>query len=1099
MLEASAGTGKTRVLVERYVNLLRAGVDPEHILAITFTRKAAAEMRQRIIDRLKEASRSVAGRRGALARSAAIASATSPSRPSTPSAFRCCASFRSKPTSIRRSTSPTTPRCRGSIGESLDQALRICRAVARDDDDVALVFAQLGERRLRAGIAALLDRRLVAPQALRRYLAKGPRELTAAVACATASAALRDRLAGVADGLDAFLRDGPIHHPQFAMLAADIRRLSAPPAPGALDSRAAQAAFRVLIDRLRAYFLKQDGEPRGKTLHRHRLQRGRLRRPTTRGSGTGSRRRRSRRRVAEAIRAFRRDLNVVMSRGVWRIFAVALSQYQRTLDAHALLDFSGVLERAVALLKEMDEFAQSRYRLEARYRHVLVDEFQDTSRAQWELVSLLVRSWGEGLGASADALPPSIFIVGDRKQSIYGFRDADVGVLDDAAEFIRGAAPGRASPRQAISVSFRAVPPLLAFVNEVFGAIAPSPSRRRDAFRYEDHDRFPIDDRAPLPEAAAAAAGRRPGSLRLEPDALNLIAGGTVPGSRGTRGRRDRAAAVGRRGPRPRHGAPSRCEAGRHRHPLSLARQPPRFRVGAGARGVATYVYKGLGFFDADEVQDAVALLRYLADPSSNLRAAALLRSRIVRLSDEAVRRLSPELAAAILDERDGETPDAALTGEDGVVFDRLRSAVPRWLSWVDRMTPSEILGRVLAETAYAYELRGARMLQARENLKKLRGMIRRIQNRGYATLARIADHLERLAVGDESNAAIDAVDAVSLMTVHAAKGLEFPIVFLVNMGRGAGGVRAPIRVSTGARRGAVGRHCRLSVRRRRGCAGAGARGVEAPPVRCADARPRSPVFVGDGAGRQVPDGPRQPRRSAAGHSQGAVRARDDRAGGGRRRGSDPQLDRSERIAARVRRARRRGRTAAAGPEASRRRVGRRFFRVVIFTIGHSTRSLDELVDLLKLHGVGQLADIRTVPKSRRHPQFAIDALSRTLPAAGIIYRHFPALGGLRQPRADSTNTAWQHAGFRGYADYMETRAFADALDALVRWSDAAPTAMMCAEAVWWRCHRRLVADALTAKGVIVRHILSAAEPKRHTLTEFGRIERGRVVYPGLF
>ena len=159
--------------------------------------------------------------------------------------------------------------------------------------------------------------------------------------------------------------------------------------------------------------------------------------------------------VAEAIRAFRRDLNVVMSRGVWRIFGITLRQYRRTLDAHALVDFSGVLERAVTLLKEMDEFAESRFRLEARYRHVLVDEFQDTSRAQWELVAQLVRSWGEGLGAAADALPPSIFIVGDRKQSIYGFRDADVAVLDEAAAFIGGLRP-ESDPRRAITVSFRA-------------------------------------------------------------------------------------------------------------------------------------------------------------------------------------------------------------------------------------------------------------------------------------------------------------------------------------------------------------------------------------------------------------------------------------------------------------------------------------------------------------------------------------------------------------------------------------------------------------------------------------------------------------------
>ena len=183
--------------------------------------------------------------------------------------------------------------------------------------------------------------------------------------------------------------------------------------------------------------------------------------------------------VHEAIKAFRRDLNAVMSRGVWRIFAVAMQRYQHTLESHALLDFSGVLERAVQLLKDMDEFAESRLRLEARHRHVLVDEFQDTSRAQWDLVRQLVNSWGEGFGVAAAAIPPSIFIVGDRKQSIYGFRDADVAMVDEAAVFIDGLRPD-GSPRQAITVSFRSAPGILAFAGRASSCLLGS-SRVRPA------------------------------------------------------------------------------------------------------------------------------------------------------------------------------------------------------------------------------------------------------------------------------------------------------------------------------------------------------------------------------------------------------------------------------------------------------------------------------------------------------------------------------------------------------------------------------------------------------------------------------------------
>ena len=169
-----------------------------------------------------------------------------------------------------------------------------------------------------------------------------------------------------------------------------------------------------------------------------------------------------------------------------------------------------------------------------------------------------------------------------------------------------------------------------------------------------------------------------------------------------------------------------------------------------------------------------------------------------------------------------------------------------------------------------------------------------------------------------------------------------------------------------------------------------------------------------------------------------------------------------------------------------------------IYTIGHSTHPAAEFLDLLTAHGIVQVADIRTVPKSRRHPQFAIQALDPFLAQHAIAYRHFPALGGLRKPRPDSINTAWQHPGFRGYADYMQTAAFEDGVAALRQFSAAGLTTVMCAEAVWWQCHRRLLADALLVRGVAVWHILPGGPPKPHRLSEFARVDGLRLTYPGL-
>jgi uncharacterized protein (DUF488 family) len=170
---------------------------------------------------------------------------------------------------------------------------------------------------------------------------------------------------------------------------------------------------------------------------------------------------------------------------------------------------------------------------------------------------------------------------------------------------------------------------------------------------------------------------------------------------------------------------------------------------------------------------------------------------------------------------------------------------------------------------------------------------------------------------------------------------------------------------------------------------------------------------------------------------------------------------------------------------------------MTLFTIGHSTHSLDDFVAMLRAHGVERLVDVRTVPRSKHNPQFNRDTFSEALHNRHFSYRHLKSLGGLRHPRPDSTNTAWRNDSFRGYADYMQTPEFEEGLEQLIDLANEKPTAIMCAESVPWRCHRSLIADALIARGHEVQDIMSVTSAKPHKLNPMAKVRAKRVTYPG--
>ncbi|HSU85500.1 MAG TPA: DUF488 domain-containing protein [Chthoniobacterales bacterium] len=170
--------------------------------------------------------------------------------------------------------------------------------------------------------------------------------------------------------------------------------------------------------------------------------------------------------------------------------------------------------------------------------------------------------------------------------------------------------------------------------------------------------------------------------------------------------------------------------------------------------------------------------------------------------------------------------------------------------------------------------------------------------------------------------------------------------------------------------------------------------------------------------------------------------------------------------------------------------------KTTVLTVGHSTRPLDEFVALLKAHDVSLVADVRTIPRSQHNPQFNKDSLPDSLSKAGLGYVHIPGLGGLRHARADSVNAGWRNTSFRGYADYMQTPEFKENLEQLIRLAKKDRIAVMCAEAVPWRCHRSLIGDALTVRGIRTEDIMSLTRREIHRLTPFAKVRGTKVTYP---